>query len=216
MTKARSTSLFGTNRSPPAKRIATNTKTGARNQAIQLVEMALRTRSLFRNCVCHSCIRWVYIPVMSNQVTRIDQPGQTLLVIRRSFPPADIGKVLGEILPKVYEFAVSNGLAIAGAPVCCYKEWTKERATVEAGLPIAGSANPEGECILSSIPAGAYASVIHEGSYDTIDQAHQTIESWLQREGVRADIDVFEVYLTDPDEHPDPADWQTQVMRRLL
>jgi effector-binding domain-containing protein len=138
------------------------------------------------------------------------------LVIRRSFSPADIGLVLREILTKVYGYVVSNQLTIAGAPVCCYKEWTEQMATVEAGLPIAGPAHPEAEFIRSSIPAGTYASVIHEGSYDTIDQAHQAIETWLQQEGLRADTDVFEVYLTDPDEHPDPANWQTQVMRRLL
>ena len=152
---------------------------------------------------------------MSNEVKKVDHPGQTLLVIRRSFSPADIAQVLGEILPKVFEYVVSHELAIAGAPVCCYREWTEQSATVEAGLPIDGSAKPEGEIILSSVPAGTYASVIHEGSYDTIDQAHQAIETWLRREGLHADTDVFEVYLTDPEEHPDPAHWQTQVMRRL-
>lgn len=87
---------------------------------------------------------------------------------------------------------------------------------MEAGLPITGNARPEGEIILSSIPAGRYASVIHKGSYDTVDQAHQAIEKWLQRQGLTADSDVFEIYLTDPDEQPDPAEWQTQVMRRVV
>lgn len=86
---------------------------------------------------------------------------------------------------------------------------------MEAGLPIAGTTHPEGRFSLSSIPAGTCASVIHEVSYDIIEQEHQAIETGLQQEGIRADTDVSEVYLADPEEHPDPADWQTYVMRRL-
>ncbi len=153
---------------------------------------------------------------MSEEVHKVDLPEQTLLAIQRIFAPADIAHVLGEILPTVYQFVMESGIDIAGAPVCRYKEWTKEQATVEAGLPITGNARPEGEIILSSIPAGRYASVIHRGSYDTVDHAHQAIEKWLQRQGLTADADVFEIYLTDPDEQPDPAEWQTQVMRRVV
>ena len=165
-------------------------------------------------CLSKPWARYI-ITDMSTEVHEVDLPAQTLLAIQRSFAPADIAGVLAEILPKVYQFAVANEIDIAGAPVCRYKEWTKERATVEAGLPVTGTARPEGEIILSSIPAGRYASVIHKGSYDTVDQAHRKIEKWLQRRSLSADSDAFEVYLTDSDEQPDPAEWQTQVMRRL-
>ena len=72
--------------------------------------------------------------------------------------------------------------------LCLSKPWARyiiehmsnEVTEVEAGLPTTGTARPNGEIILSSLPAGRYASVVHNGSYDTVDQAHQKIERWLK------------------------------------
>jgi effector-binding domain-containing protein len=36
-------------------------------------------------------------------------------------------------------------------------------------------------------------------------------ERWMEAQGFRAAGAPWEAYLTDPAEHPDPADWRTEI-----
>lgn len=141
--------------------------------------------------------------------------GVTVLAMRRSVPPTEVPTALGEILPGVFAFAVSQGIAITGPPLCCYEEFTEASVTLVAGVSISGEPAPEGEVILYTLPAGRYAVAVHEGSYDSLDETYRAVDRYLEGKGLEARTTVYEIYLTDPDEYPDPKDWRTEVLRLI-
>ena len=47
--------------------------------------------------------------------------------------------------------------------------------------------------------------------YDTLSEAYAALETWISANGLKPVGDAWEVYLTDPGEVPDQADWQTEI-----
>ena len=152
---------------------------------------------------------------MSEKITTRKQEDQPVLQIRRRIRHEEISTVLGEMLPRVYEYAVQKGAEFAGPPYCAYREWTPGGVTVEAGLPVTAQVGGTGEIEASTVPGGTYAVVIHEGAYDSLDKTHSLLDSWLEEHGLSAGSPRYEVYLTDPGRHPDPSEWRTEVSCRI-
>ena len=58
---------------------------------------------------------------------------------------------------------------------------------------------------------GPAAVAVHMGPYDKLQETYAAMERWMQQQGVRAAGAPWESYITDPADHPDPADWRTEV-----
>jgi AraC family transcriptional regulator len=154
-------------------------------------------------------------PLMSVTVTRTNFEPRPALVIRRKTAAADIAKTLGEILPRVFEYAQRKGIPFAGPPFTRYLPGGRILLTIEAGLPIAAAAQGEGDIVVIELPGGPAANAIHHGAYDTLEQTHLAIERWIDDQKLEVSGAPWESYLTDPGETPNPSDWQTQVVYPL-
>ena len=137
------------------------------------------------------------------------------LVIRRQTSAADIAKTLSEILPRVFQHAVKQGIAFAGPPFTRYVEMGIGLLTVEAGMSIAAPSTDEGDILSVELPGGPVASAIHMGPYDQLPRTHAEVERWIAETGARRAGAPWEVYITDPGDVPDPKDWQTEVIYPL-
>ena len=62
------------------------------------------------------------------------------------------------------------------------------------------------------LPGGWVALGIHAGPYDRLPDSNAAIERWIEANGYEARGDAWEHYVTDPGQHPDPADWRTEVV----
>lgn len=125
-----------------------------------------------------------------------------------------IAEGLAEILPAAFGFAMAEGLAMAGPPFVRYIDQSPAFVTVEAGVPLAEpAAEPPADAGVSvgSLPAGTVATAVHKGPYETLGETYMAIDRWMAAEGLSAAGPAWEVYLTDPAEVPDPADWLTEV-----
>lgn len=137
------------------------------------------------------------------------------LAMTRRIAAGEVSKALGEMLPAVYEFAAKNGATMTGPPFARYSNWSEDSITLSAGLPVAGPAEGAGDVEPLTIPAGEYARTVHHGSYENLGDAHSAIESWIESEGLNAGGITYELYLTDPGEHPNEEEWQTEILREL-
>ena len=61
------------------------------------------------------------------------------------------------------------------------------------------------------LPGGPVALGVHAGPYDQLPETNAAIENWIEANGFRVAGPPWESYITDPGEHPDPADWRTEV-----
>ncbi len=109
---------------------------------------------------------------------------------------------------------------VVGPPFARFHDYSASRVEIELGAPIAAvppglpdaSGLPDGEIGASALPAGDVAATVHEGPYETLAATYDRIEAWLARNGLVAGPGPWEVYLTDPAEVADPADYLTEVV----
>ncbi|HEX4024134.1 MAG TPA: GyrI-like domain-containing protein [Steroidobacteraceae bacterium] len=144
-------------------------------------------------------------------ITRVQRAPQPVLLIRRRIARADLQAMLGECFGKLFAHGHKAGLAIAGWPLARYASTGPGLWTVEAMMPLATPADGEGEMQAGGLPAGPAALGVHAGPYEQLPETFAAIERWIDANSYRVAGAPWESYVTDPAQHPDPADWRTEV-----
>src|SRR5579884_1196827 len=126
-------------------------------------------------------------------------------------PTDKIGDALAEIFPRVSQFLVAKHQRPAGPPFARYVAWCDETCDIQAGFPIAGEMAVSGDFKYIEMGECEAAYTIHRGSYDELATAHQAIKEWIEHCGQEVSGPPWEVYVTDPGEHPDPNEWVSAV-----
>jgi effector-binding domain-containing protein len=159
---------------------------------------------------------------MTYSVVRKELDAQPVLVVRRRVKRSDVGAAIGEALPHIFSYAQERGIELSGHPFTRYVEVGAGLLTIEPGIRVVGApswptaaASPAGaagnEVIEDTLPGGPAATTVHAGPYETLSDAYAAIETWLESQGLAGAAPPWESYITDPAEHPDPADWRTEV-----
>ena len=149
------------------------------------------------------------MPTLS--ITRQERPAQPILLIRRRIARTALQSMLAECFGKLYGHGQSAGLPIAGWPLARYVSMGPGLWTVEAAMPLAIPATAQGEMEPGLLPGGPVAVGIHAGAYEQLPETNAAIEQWIEANGLRVGGAPWESYITDPAQHPDPADWRTEV-----
>lgn len=140
-----------------------------------------------------------------------DTAPQHVLYATRRVPREQIANAIGEALGLVFPYGQRAGAAFAGQPYTRYFGMGPGLLTLEVGMPVATAIPGEGEVTAGTLPAGPTLVAVHGGSYDTLADTYVAMERWMQEHGKSPGGAPWEVYVTDPAEHPDPADWRTEV-----
>jgi effector-binding domain-containing protein len=153
---------------------------------------------------------------MSYSITKKELAPQPVLVVRRTVKRSEIAAAIGEVLPRVFQYAQQNGIAFAGPPLVRYLEVGPGMMTIEPGMPVAhhpgaAAGSGAGDIVAETIPGGLAATTIHSGPYEKLPEAYAAIEQWMHTEGLKGTGVPWESYLTDPGDYPDPKDWKTEV-----
>jgi len=146
-----------------------------------------------------------------------EQP--VLVQLKKASQGPEISKAIGEGLGAVFAHAHQHGLAIAGRPFARYLAVDPGSMTFEAGVAIAPPADaPAGHAPsdpnavrIDALPGGFAAVTLHRGPYDRLHAAYAALERWIESEGLTVSGAPWEVYITDPTEVENPAEWETQV-----
>lgn len=138
---------------------------------------------------------------------------QSVLVIRRCVKRSGIAAAITEVLPSILQFAQQNGIVIAGPPFCRYVEMGPGLMTIEPGFPVASPVEPPAGSEIQSgtLPGGPVAVTVHLGPYDKLPEAVAALHEWIESQGLSCVSGLWESYVTDPADHPDPKDWRTEV-----
>ncbi len=127
----------------------------------------------------------------------------------------ELGTVLAEVLPTVFSYVMEAGLAPAGHPFVRYLSTTPAFFVIDAGIPLVtapAEAPPAASGIRTGdLPAGLAAVTTHKGPYEELGAAHAALDRWIAASAHEPAGDRWELFLTDPGEVPDPADWLTKV-----
>ncbi len=149
---------------------------------------------------------------MAHEVGVREVRPQAMVGIRVTTTPAELGQVLGEVLPEAWGYLRDRGIHPAGPPFARYLEYGEDRVDVEAGLPVAEAVAGEGRISAGERPGGEVAFAWHVGSYDTLSAAYEALEAWIGDQGRKPVGAPWEVYWTDPGETSDSSEWKMEVL----
>jgi AraC family transcriptional regulator len=195
------------------------TPTAYRSRAPHL-PAAARERHLLVEDAAGPCLRLFRVPAPRASgrspmplptIERRDLPAQPFLVVRRRASRAEIAGAIADALGRVAAYARQGGHAFAGPPFVRFTASGPGLLTLEAGFALAKAAPGAGEVEAGTLPAGPAACAVHAGAYEALPETHAALERWIEAQGLRPGGAPWEVYVTDPGHHPDPADWRTEV-----
>jgi effector-binding domain-containing protein len=159
--------------------------------------------------------------------------GVPFAAIRESATMSTLAEVMIPLIDEVAQWLAGRGLAPAGPPFWRYLVIDMDHElVVEVGFPLAaevdgdGGGNGGGRVSAGVLPAGRYATVIHQGHPDELKGATGELLAWAEGQGLtfdKTDVDGaehwvcrLENYLSDPAEEPDVTQWRTELAFKLV
>jgi AraC family transcriptional regulator len=144
-------------------------------------------------------------------IVRKEIAAQPILFARRRCSRAELAQAIGECLGAAFAYAQASGCAVAGYPFVRYAALGAGLLTIEGGCPVAVPAPGSGDIEAGTLFGGPVVVALHAGPYDELHATYAAMERWMEANGHRAAAAPWESYLTDPGEHPNPADWRTEI-----
>lgn len=124
---------------------------------------------------------------------------------------------MAKMLPQVFLYMKQNNIAMTGAPMTVYNNIDEQNGTViiSAGIPTSSRVitPAESEVLCGFLPSQKVVKITLKGNYKHLAEAWAAGKKYISesRFELNKDADPFEVYVTDPGEVPNPAEWVTEV-----
>ena len=157
---------------------------------------------------------------------RVEYRGeQHYMGIRTKAAMRDLGTVIPQLLGEVCAWLGGREIEPAGGALIRYHAIDMEsELDVEMSVPVATPPPGDGRVRPGVLPAGRYAALVYTGVEHGVE-ANRALLEWGAEQGLVWDTYAspsgdgfgarYESFLTDPDEEPDMAKWETEVAIRL-
>jgi effector-binding domain-containing protein len=150
---------------------------------------------------------------------------QHYVAIRSQATMQQLATAIQQGIGEVSAWLGMQGVAPDGAPFIRYLVIDMEALLeIEVGFPVASALAGDARIRAGVLPAGRYASLVYTGIDNGI-QGNWELLKWGAAQGLEWDSwktekgdgfgARFESFLTDPNEEPDQATWETEVAIRL-
>lgn len=136
---------------------------------------------------------------MTYEISTVDLPEQHTAVVRGHVAATGIAEFLGHVFPAVVEAVTAQGREVVGPPFSRYGDMDDAGWDVEAGFPVDGPVEDQGEVTASHLPAVHAARLVHTGSYDTVAAGWEALGAWVTDNGYAPTKAPWECYLDGPE-----------------
>ncbi|HOU70759.1 MAG: GyrI-like domain-containing protein [Methanothrix sp.] len=118
-------------------------------------------------------------------------------------------KEIAEMLPNLFEYAMSHNAVISGPPLYLMHEMNAEEARradeagsadIEVCVAIAERIPESEEVKCYEICGGKMARTVHKGPYHDCPRTYEVLLSWLEENGHKIAGPMREAYINDPRE----------------
>jgi effector-binding domain-containing protein len=163
---------------------------------------------------------------MLSEPKQEERDQQPYVAVRTDVTMDTLESTLPPLIDEVSAWLGQKGIEPTGPPFFRYLviDMASE-LTVDTGWPVDADV-PEDERFRSdAFPAGRYVTTVHTGPFDQLEQATAELLAWADdndivwdvRSGTKGDewASRTEFYLTNPDEEPDSAKWETELAFKL-
>jgi len=144
--------------------------------------------------------------------------GQTTAVVEYSTDLATMGQSVGAALGEVMAVLGESGVTPAGVPFSMYPDMQPDPGgnwRVATGFPVAAAVAEKGRVKPGVLPGGTVATCTHTGPYETLGETYRSMAEQIAQQGYEPAGVMWECYLTDPAQEPDPSRWRTDIYRSV-
>ncbi|MDR6300584.1 SRPBCC family protein [Mesonia maritima] len=135
------------------------------------------------------------------------------------FTPEALRNKMSQMLPQVYNYMETNNLQISGSPFTLYNTIDEENGTViiSAAIPTPNKVTPAGgenTVLCGFLESQKVVKATLKGDYKNLSETWAKLESFIQQnENIvrKPNAKPFEVYVTQPSETKNPANWVTEI-----
>ena len=131
----------------------------------------------------------------------------------RSVVPLDrMQTFFSESYGRLFEEIGREHIRVTGMPFGRYRGMPSETVDVEAGVPVAKAPASHADVVVGELPATEAVEAVHVGPYDKLEETYDEMIAWMREHSLTPSDEMWEFYLTDPADEPDPAKWETKVV----
>ena len=152
---------------------------------------------------------------MSVPINLVTVRPRRLAAVRREVASGAVGSAWGPALGKVWDFIRSQpGLWTVGNNIFLYQHPTRPDAPIvcDFGVEVTRTFETAGEVYATETPGGEAAVAVHRGPYNSLNEAHDAVRTWMAANRRESAGLSWEIY---GDTTPDPADTETTVVYLL-
>ena len=137
-------------------------------------------------------------------------------VIHLTVPASEIRTVMGPGIQELVAAIKAQGSSPAG-PWFTYH--FKRPSTVfdfEISMPVTTPVTATGRMKPSRLEARTVARTVYHGGYEGLAEAWGELLAWMEKNGHKSAVDLWECYSVGPESSSNPADWRTELNCPLL
>lgn len=140
-------------------------------------------------------------------------PEQPVLVMRARVGEEELDQAIGRGINGIAAYLRDRGAASAGPPFTIRHDPAEDdRFEVAVGWPTRNPIPGAGEIESDSHAAGRSAWAVFRGPYEELAAAYRAVYEWLLQQDHEPAEAPREVYYSDPDETPEPAEYVTGIV----
>ncbi|MDB5796104.1 MAG: transcriptional regulator, effector-binding domain/component [Paucimonas sp.] len=151
----------------------------------------------------------------------LDQPhithsaAQATAVIRLTIPRDQIRLTMQPAISELMSTLAAQGIAPAGPRFSHHLRMDPDGFDFEVGVPVATPVSAAGRVQPGQLPATRVARTVYSGPYEKLGEAWGEFIAWIKSEGYVMGEDLWESYVSGPEDGADPMGWRTELNRPL-
>lgn len=141
----------------------------------------------------------------------VDVAEEKLAVVHGRVSPDEITTFFDTSFGRLAAVLDTQGVNVTGPALALYGTVSDRSMEITVGFPVDRPIQPEGEVVAGLLPSGRTARLVHHGSFDGLDQSWDRLRAWITSQDLTPAGTRWEVYVTEPNPHMDPADLRTEL-----
>ncbi|WP_421151116.1 SRPBCC family protein [Seonamhaeicola sp. NFXS20] len=128
----------------------------------------------------------------------------------------NISQIMGKQYGEIKSYMAKNNIVANGMPFTIYNEMNTENGNIimSNAIPIMSKVTVENgsEILCGYIPKTKALKTTLKGNYTNLPKAWEATMKHISENGLEmSNIKPFEIYMNDPGNFPNPADWVTEI-----
>jgi effector-binding domain-containing protein len=144
------------------------------------------------------------------KIEEVTMPETHFGVVRDTVNWADMDAFYQTNLPAVYETVGKNGKQ-PGTTAGLVYVW--DEVNQQADMCVGVAYTPAGDIpgLTTITRSGQAFKINYYGAYEGSAEAHMALEEYFTEKGLKTNLPVIELYITDPTTEPDTSKWLTEI-----